>query len=142
MGRIAVPGEMRSLQASVVVWHPFPETSRPTKKATTPIAPAWWPRLEALQRRDDRVRHIACAGGLRLVAVRAEIVRDLLALPDHLRDRGLDPLGGILLTQVAKHHHAREQHRGRVRHVLARVARRGTMDRLEHGCVLANIAAR
>ena len=75
---------------------------------------------------DDRVGEAARAGRA------AQVVGRVRPLGDDVADGRLDALGGRLLAQVAEHQDARQDHRRRVRLVLARVLGRRAVDRLEH----------
>src|SRR5919202_2119036 len=56
---------------------------------------------------DDRVGDLARPDGGRVVARRLHVVGDALALADHVRDRALEPFGGLALLEGPQHQHSR-----------------------------------
>src|SRR4029077_10453274 len=101
-----------------------------------------WSGMDRRHLLDHRVRELLRADRGRVVAVRLEVVRDVLADRDHRGDRALEPITGVALADVLQHERAREHEGHRVHLVLAGVLRRRSVDRLEHrDAVLADVRA-
>ena len=65
--------------------------------------------------------------------VAAEIARDVLAIAQHRRQRGVDTVGRGALADIAQHHHRRQYHRHRIGEVLPAMS--GALP-----CTASNIA--
>jgi hypothetical protein len=63
-----------------------------------------------------------------------------LALGKHLEDGALDVVGVLVEVHVPQHHHGTEQQRSGVSQLLAGDIGRGTVDSLEDGALVTNVA--
>ena len=61
----------------------------------------------------DRIGELARADRRRIVPVRLQVVRHVLALGDHRRDGALELVGGVALGDVPQHEDARQHQRHR-----------------------------